>query len=105
MAGNGPPPKARKVRRNADPVPQTVLRFECAEASELPEFRIERDGALVEFGWPERARERWRRWIDSPQAEHFGSSGWQDLLDTALAAAGRASRRHVSGTGRSDGND
>jgi hypothetical protein len=26
-------------------------------------------------------------WIDSPQADHFGSSDWQYLLDTALIHA------------------
>ncbi|MFD9212081.1 hypothetical protein ACFVY9_02975 [Streptomyces sp. NPDC059544] len=87
MAGNGPPPKGRKVRRNADPIAQTVLRWERAEAPELPEFRIERDGELVEFVWPERTREWWQMWIESPQAEHFGSSDWQYLLDTALIHA------------------
>ncbi|MFI8853673.1 hypothetical protein ACIGW3_26255 [Streptomyces sp. NPDC053499] len=89
MAGNGPPPKAndRRVRRNKDTVPQTVLRWERAEPPELPDFRIERDGDLVEFEWPERTREWWRMWIDSPQAEHFGSSDWQFLLDTALIHA------------------
>ncbi|WP_431784339.1 hypothetical protein [Streptomyces chumphonensis] len=87
MAGNGPPPKARKARRNADPIAQTVLRWEHAEAPELPDFRIERDGDLVEFVWPERTREWWQMWVDSPQAEHFGSSDWQYLLDTALIHA------------------
>lgn len=44
MAGNGPPPKPRKVRHNADPVAQTVLRWERAEPPEPPKFRIERGG-------------------------------------------------------------
>lgn len=89
MAGMGPAPKpaGRKARRNADAIPQTVLRWERAEAPELPEFRIERDGQLVEFVWPERTREWWQVWIDSPQSEHFGSSDWQYLLDTALIHA------------------
>lgn len=89
MAGNGPAPKDpnRRARRNKDAIQQTVLRFERAEAPELPEFRIERDGELVEFVWPERTREWWQMWVDSPQAEHFGSSDWQYLLDTALIHA------------------
>jgi hypothetical protein len=89
MAGMGPAPKpeGRKARRNKDAVPQTVLRWEHAEAPELPEFRIERDGDLIEFVWPERTREWWQMWIDSPQAEHFGSSDWEYLLDTALIHA------------------
>jgi hypothetical protein len=87
MAGMGPAPKDRKTRRNKDAIPQTVLRWEPAEAPELPEFRIERDGDLVEFVWPERTREWWQMWVDSPQADHFGSSDWQFLLDTALIHA------------------
>ncbi|MFC8658100.1 hypothetical protein ACFUCT_23310 [Streptomyces parvus] len=87
MAGNGPAPKDRKVRRNKDAVPQTVLRWERAEAPELPDFHVERDGELVEFVWPARTREWWQMWRDSPQADHFGSSDWQFLLDTALIHA------------------
>ncbi|MGO4630509.1 hypothetical protein AB4225_06130 [Streptomyces sp. 2RAF24] len=89
MAGMGPAPKpdGRRARRNKDTVPQTVLRWERAEAPELPDFRIEQGGELVEFVWPERTREWWEMWIESPQAEHFGSSDWQFLLDTALIHA------------------
>ncbi|MER6598969.1 hypothetical protein [Streptomyces parvus] len=87
MAGNGPAPKDRKARRNKDTVPQTVLRWERAEAPELPDFHVERDGELVEFVWPARTREWWQMWRDSPQADHFGSSDWQFLLDTALIHA------------------
>jgi hypothetical protein len=85
--GPAPKPDGRKARRNKDVIPQTVLRWERAEAPELPDFRIERDGDLVEFVWPERTREWWAMWIESPQAEHFGSSDWQFLLDTALIHA------------------
>lgn len=87
MSGNGPPPNARKVRRNKEAIPQTVLRFEHAEPPELPDFRIERGGKLVEFVWPERTREWWEMWKASPQAEHFGSTDWDYLLDTALIHA------------------
>ncbi|MFD5663442.1 hypothetical protein ACFWIK_00835 [Streptomyces anthocyanicus] len=89
MAGMGPAPKAegRKVRRNKDTIAQTVLRWERAEAPELPDFRIEKGDELVEFHWPERTREWWQMWKDSPQAEHFGASDWEYLLDTALIHA------------------
>ncbi|MGW0015512.1 phage terminase small subunit [Streptomyces tendae] len=89
MAGMGPAPKAegRKVRRNKDTIAQTVLRWERAEAPELPDFRIEKGDELVEFHWPERTREWWQMWKASPQAEHFGSSDWEYLLDTALIHA------------------
>ncbi|MDX2757902.1 phage terminase small subunit [Streptomyces europaeiscabiei] len=89
MAGVGPAPKdpSRRARRNKETQPQTILRFERAEAPELPDFRIEQDGDLVEFVWPERTREWWQMWVDSPQAEHFGSTDWDFLLDTALIHA------------------
>lgn len=78
MAGRGAPPKdpSKRARRNADPIPTTVLRFEKAEQPELP------DGE-----WPARTVEWWRMWGDSPQAEHFGSTDWDYLLDTALIHA------------------
>lgn len=89
MAGVGPTPKdpGKRARRNKDPQPQTVLRFEHAEPPDLPDFRIERDGELIEFVWPERTREWWELWKASPQAEHFGSTDWDFLLDTALIHA------------------
>lgn len=89
MGGLGPPPKdpGRRARANKDAVPQTVLRHERAEPPDLPDFRIERDEQLVEFVWPERTREWWELWKASPQAEHFGSTDWEFLLDTALIHA------------------
>lgn len=89
MAGNGPAPKdpSKRARRNADPQAQTILRFERAEPPELPDFRIERDGDLVEYVWPERTRDWWEKWKASPQAEHFSSTDWDFLLDTALIHA------------------
>lgn len=89
MSGVGPAPKdpSRRARRNKEAQPQTILRFERAEAPELPDFRIERDGDLIEFVWPERTREWWQMWADSPQAEHFSSTDWDFLLDTALIHA------------------
>ncbi|MFJ5089981.1 hypothetical protein [Streptomyces sp. NPDC088674] len=89
MAGMGPPPKdpGRRARANRDAVAQTVLRHEAAAAPDLPDFRINSDDGLVEFVWPERTREWWEMWKASPQAEHFGSTDWEFLLDTALIHA------------------
>ncbi|MFJ5923864.1 hypothetical protein ACIQF6_14825 [Kitasatospora sp. NPDC092948] len=91
MAGTGPAPKdpSRRARRNKDQAAQTILRFEQAEAPELPDFRINagEDGGLVEFVWPARTREWWDTWRRSPQAEHFSSTDWEFLLDTALIHA------------------
>lgn len=87
MAGPPPKPANRRARRNADPIPQTVLRFEAAEAPDLPTFAIRVDGELVEYEWPDRTVEWWQTWKDSPQAEHFSSTDWESLLDTALIHA------------------
>lgn len=79
MAGRGPAPKdpAKRVRRNADPVPTTILRFEEAEQPGLPDS----------LPWPDETVEWWAMWRDSPQAEHFGSTDWSFLLDTAILHA------------------
>ncbi|MER7174209.1 hypothetical protein [Streptomyces mesophilus] len=83
MAGRGPAPKdpVRRARRNAEPSPQTVLRFEQAEPPDLPWWPGE------EGDWPERTRDWWQMWRASPQAEHFSSTDWDFLLDTALIHA------------------
>lgn len=90
MAGNGPPPKdpSKRARTNRDPVAQTVLRFEKAEAPDLPDFRVKNDeGRSVKFRWPPRTVEWWEKWKASPQAEHFSSTDWEELLTTALVHA------------------
>lgn len=89
MAGVGPAPKdpSKRARRNAPTQAQTVLRFERAEAPDLPTVEIEVDSELTEFHWPARTVEWWQMWRDSPQAEHFSSTDWDFLLDTALIHA------------------
>lgn len=89
MGGKGSAPKDpdRRARRNADTVPQTVLRFEHAEQPDLPTVQVEEDGDLVEFTWPAQTLDWWAMWRDSPQADHFGSTDWSFLLDTALVHA------------------
>ncbi|WP_442803651.1 phage terminase small subunit [Streptomyces pseudogriseolus] len=89
MAGRGPQPKdpSRRARANKDPVPQTVLRFEQAEPPELPTLQMKVDGEVVEMPWPERTVAWWEMWKASPQAEHFSSTDWDFLLDTALVHA------------------
>lgn len=89
MAGRGPAPKdpGRRARKNQEPQPETILRSETAEPPELPDFRIQSGQEIIEYQWPERTREWWQEWQDSPQAEHFGRTDWQFLLDTALLHA------------------
>ena len=79
MAGAGPAPKpdGRRARRNKDDTQTTILRFEEAEQPELP------DG----YPWPDETIKWWNLWRDSPQAEHFGSTDWSFLLDTAMLHA------------------
>ena len=78
MAGRGPAPKAGgRARRNADPAPATILRFERATQPALP-------GG---FPWPPETEQWWRMWGGSPQAEHFSSTDWAFLLDTAILHA------------------
>ena len=79
MAGRGPRPKdpARRARKDSSGIAPTILRFEYAEQPALPD----------EIPWPERTMQWWQMWADSPQAEHFGSTDWDFLLDTALIHA------------------
>lgn len=93
MGGRGPAPKdpSKRVRANKDPVPSTLLRFEESAQPPLPDFsvQVEVDGELTSqrFVWPEVTREWWSMWGEAPQAEHFGSTDWSFLLDTALLHA------------------
>lgn len=86
MAGIGPQPKdpKRRVRNNKDPVPTTVLEFVPGEVPELPTFQIDVEGQLEEFKWHSRTYVWWEVWRNSPQAELFGQSDWDFLIDTAL---------------------
>lgn len=79
MAGVGPAPKAanRRARRNKDETPTTILRFEEADQPDLPDS----------VPWPDETVQWWKLWGQSPQAEHFGSTDWEFLKDTALLHA------------------
>ncbi|MDX5563758.1 hypothetical protein PYK79_10885 [Streptomyces sp. ID05-04B] len=57
-----------------------------------------KDGELVEHSWPARTLDWWEMWKASPQAEHFSSTDWDFLLDTAVVHA-----RHWSGDGSAAG--
>ena len=75
MAGRGPAPKdpRRRARRNADPVGMTVIAFQRGERPNLPD----------DVDWPEQTRAWWDMWAESPLSEHFMSTDWSFLLDTA----------------------
>lgn len=93
MAGRGPAPKDPKdrARRNKDPQALRVIAAEPVEQPELPMFDVttEVDGELrtQRFSWPERTREWWQMWADSPLSDEFTSTDWSELLDTALLHA------------------
>ena len=80
MAGRGPAPKdpAKRVRRNADPVPTTTVAVDDElRGPALP------DDALDE-PWHSRTLAWWDTWRRSPQAQTFTPTDWDFLLDTAL---------------------
>ena len=93
MAGRGPQPKDpnRRARGNQDPIPLRVIHTEPVTQPELPSFDIqvtyEDHIEAVEFQWPERTREWWRMWAESPLSAEFSSSDWDFLLDTAMLHA------------------
>lgn len=80
MAGRGPAPKDpdKRVRRNKDPIPATMLtEDEEIRGPELP--------SGVE--WPIPTLAWWETWRRSPQAAHFTATDWDFLVDTALLHA------------------
>lgn len=93
MPGRGPAPKdpRKRARRNHDPIALRIVEVDPEPQPDLPSFdvQVEVDGALVSqtFTWPERTREWWRMWADSPLSDDFTSTDWSELLDTALLHA------------------
>ncbi len=91
MAGRGPRPKdpQRRARQNSDSTPTTLLRFERADQPDLPSLpdrRVKTDGGAecVPDTWGATTLSWWERWGSSPQAEHFSSTDWDFLADTAF---------------------
>jgi hypothetical protein len=68
-----------------------VITAEPVEQPELPDFDIEIavDGQIIaqKFEWPERTRDWWRMWAESPLSGEFTSTDWSELLDTAVLHA------------------
>lgn len=82
MGGRGFAPKdpRRRAGHRKDAQAQTVLRFEQAEAPDLPHLPGDAE-------WPQPTLDWWEMWKASPQAEHFSSTDWSFLVDTALVHA------------------
>src|SRR5688500_18464644 len=93
MSGRGTAPNesSRRSRPNAEPAPMRILLKLIPEQPALPRFvvLVELDGELVSqrFVWPERTREWWQMWADSPLSTEFTATDWSELLDTALIHA------------------
>lgn len=94
MAGRGPAPKdpSTRARRNAEPAGGLrVIKASPTKQPGLPDFdvQIEVDGELVSqsFSWPQRTRDWWQMWADSPLSAEFTSTDWSELMDTALLHA------------------
>lgn len=93
MAGRGPAPKDpnRRARSNSEPVPLRVIHADPVAQPELPSFDIQitrKDEVITqEFEWPERTREWWRMWAESPLSADFTQTDWDFLLDTAVLHA------------------
>jgi len=89
MGGRGPQPKAveKRARSNSDPIPMRILPRVLAGQPELPEFEVESDGDWLPFRWPDRTREWWQMWADSPLSVDYTSTDWSELLDAALLHA------------------
>ena len=79
MAGRGPAGKdpALRQRRNKAPEVRTLQLVNKVTQPDLPEG----------ISWPEITTEWWQMWGQSPQAETFGPTDWDFLLDTALLHA------------------
>lgn len=76
MPGQGPPPNAKRRRRNADPNPTTVVAADGESAGpDLPER---------EEPWHPRTVAWWATWRSSAQAKAFIGTDWDVLLETAL---------------------
>ncbi|MBP2211095.1 hypothetical protein JOJ87_001439 [Rhodococcus ruber] len=86
MAGRGPAPKdpSKRARRNSDPTALRVITAEPVEQPALPDITALGDEP---FTWPQRTRDWWQMWHDSPLAADFTSTDWSELLDTALIHA------------------
>jgi len=96
MPGRGPAPKAQRVRPNdqARRDAETTVRVDDgvvrgpALPTRMPAVAIG-ENEDVEFvsEWPEQTRSWWETWRRSPQAQGWGATDWDFLLDSALLHA------------------
>jgi hypothetical protein len=80
MAGNGPPPKHNRVRRNAPARGEWVTlpaKVSPAVLSLLPE-RLKRQGK-----WSKQTRAAWSSWRKDPATSQYGPAEIQSAIDLA----------------------
>ncbi len=94
MAGRGPAPKPEDSRargKRSDPTVLRVIHADPVPQPDLPAFdvAVTVDGEIISqrFEWPERTREWWAMWADSPLSADFTATDWSELLDTAVIHA------------------
>ena len=91
MSGRGPAPKSNAARRNAGPVALRTITASPTAQPELPDFSVVvkrgRDMEIEPFAWPERTREWWRMWAETPLSSDYTQTDWDFLLDTAFIHA------------------
>lgn len=90
MAGRGPRPKEpdQRARRNKEPTPLRVIEATPTTQPSLPTFyTYDDEGTRRRFTWPERTKQWWRMWAESPLSDEFTETDWSELLDTALLHA------------------
>lgn len=91
MAGRGPAPKdpLKRARRNVDSSGLRIITADPVSQPKLPVvfFVDEESGRKKRFAWPERTKQWWSMWSDSPLSGEFTSTDWSELMDTALLHA------------------
>lgn len=104
MAGRGPAPKEpeKRARRNRDTTPKIELERKPAARSRRSSTKTDTSTTAstkkpkppnlpargpLDLPWPSRTVAWWKTWQESPQAEHFTSTDWDFLLDTAALHA------------------
>ena len=85
MAGNGPPPTGRAVRRNRSE-PRSIVRSDGRLGGHpLPEGVLGTDSTGTAIDWHPQTVQWWDHWRSSPQATRMLTDvDWDYLLDTAL---------------------
>jgi len=78
MGSRGPLPKPDDQRINRKPRPQ----LRVVENKKVPQPALSTDRV-----WPQRTRDWWEMWGESPLTDDFTASEWSDLEDTALLHA------------------